>query len=723
MAGTVARPNVHNLGDRDVLRKDHRGDHRQILGDIKSPQSMEENEILDQLEDNDSFHKTEVLNSLRSSIHSNDGQLPFQDCSIFFKRLQSILIDTDWDVRHQSIQLISDVIPHLSTDLDRCMTFVMPQLINNLGDNKVAIRKSVIQTLHVYMKYTLNVRQIFDALVIYGLESDDAKVRTETTVMLPMLLTPEFSKEDLSSVSLSLARKLSENKDDPEIANFALNRIRNLVGDNEFCSYVDNFTPPVKQAYYRKASRASISSARSDISEIDISTPVSTDSSKRRVLVRQSNKFTQDKAILTEPLTRQLSDEHWKVRYKGVGELRSVLQSSPDTSRIIQEFQAIVGFLCNLLDDTNFKVVQGSLDIFQVLVDRLKTDIKPFLKLVITALSKRFGDSMVVVRQAVMKVMMQLMQILSPQPVLVVLFESLQNKKSSVREGVLNITIATLLKFPSNDFDLGDLSRVIAPTLSDHKRRVRQASLETFAVLASAMGPNKIGPLISAVDQVELQMEEEGVMRAVQARLARRQLPKVRGDGLVEHATMMPSSATARASSSCSYDVLWIMKAAGGTTQSARERTDHSLELAELSDAAPQKRFYSAGKGRVKLPWGEDNENRIQLNGSQSDRAHANSAPSHQHEDDRWSYRARHKWTSIDADSHGLTELAFPTRRRQVPKDKSANSREKSPEIGVSTGSYRQMHLNMLKRASISSNTNSDYGSQSAPPTERELSR
>ncbi|XP_071963781.1 TOG array regulator of axonemal microtubules protein 1-like [Antedon mediterranea] len=729
MAGTVARPNVHNLGDRDVLREDHRGDHRQMIGDLKSSQSMEENEILHRLEDNNSFHKTEVLNSLRSSIHSNDGQLPFQDCSIFFKRLQTILVDSDWDVRHESIQLISDVIPHLNSELDKCMAYVLPQLISNLGDTKVTVRKSVIQTIHVYMKNTQNVRQILNAVVIYGLESEDPNIRTETTKLLPMLLTPEFAKEDLSSVSHSLARKLSDNnRENSEIVRCTLERVQNLVGEDEFCSYVDKFTPPVRQAYYRKSSRASISSARSDISEIDISNsvPPSADSSKRiRVLVRQSNKFNHDVVILTDALTRQLSDEEWKVRFKGVGELRSVLQDFPDNTRIMQEFQTIVGFICNLLDDTNFKVVQGALDIFQVLVNKLKMDIKPFLKLLINALSKKFGDAMVVVRQTIMQIMMQLMQILSPQPVLVVLFESLQNKKSSIREGVLNITIAALLKFPSNEFDLGELSREIAPTLSDSKRRVRQPSLEVCAVLASAMGPSRIAPLITAVDQVELQMDEDGVMRAVQSRLARRQLPKLRDDGLVEYAPIMPVSATTRATSSCSYDILWIMKAAGGTTQTpTRERTfDHPLELAELSEA-PLVRFSSAGKGRDKLLWQDENDNKNPLvNGSQSDRTHANSAPSHQKDDGKHAYRTRHTWGSIDTDAHGLTELAAPGRRRHGSKDKNVNSADRPPDTG---GSYRQMHLDMLKRASLSGNTNSfkppmGYGqSQSAPPTERE---
>ena len=202
--------------------------------------------------------------------------------------------------------------------------------------------------------------------------------------------------------------------------------------------------------------------------------------------------------------------------------------------------------------------------------------------------------------------------------------DSLKHRKSGVREEALNIIIASLLTFPSYDFDLAQLCQMLAPTLKDVKRRVRQASLESFAVLAQAMGPSRISPLIHAVDQVELNMEEDGVMKAVQARLARRRLPRLNDDGLVEYATPIPTSATSRNNPTVSKenDVQWIMKGTGSiTTGSARERSHadpRSLELSQPSptraipaqtsnqESSPPKRYYSAGKGRSKLPWEDE---------------------------------------------------------------------------------------------------------------------
>ena len=86
------------------------------------------------------------------------------------------------------------------------------------------------------------------------------------------------------------------------------------------------------------------------------------------------------------------------------------------------------------------------------------------------------------------------------------------------------------------------------PTLVDPKRRVRQASQECVAVLAAFMGPSKAAPLIRSIELLESHFERgNGVLNAVQARLSRRQLPRITQDGLVEYSLQIPRSAIAYA--------------------------------------------------------------------------------------------------------------------------------------------------------------------------------
>lgn len=91
----------------------------------------------------------------------------------------------------------------------------------------------------------------------------------------------------------------------------------------------------------------------------------------------------------------------------------------------------------------------------------------------------------------------------------------------------------------------------MVPTLVDPKRRVRQASQECVAILAAFMGPTKAAPLIRSIELLESHFERgSGVLNAVQARLSRRQLPRITQDGLVEYSLQIPTSAIRRASGS-----------------------------------------------------------------------------------------------------------------------------------------------------------------------------
>ncbi len=74
----------------------------------------------------------------------------------------------------------------------------------------------------------------------------------------------------------------------------------------------------------------------------------------------------------------------------------------------------------------------------------------------------------------------------------------------------------------------------------DPKRRVRQASQECVSVLASFMGPSRSGPLTRSVELLENHFERgRGVLEAVRARLARRQLPRITQEGLVEYSVQV----------------------------------------------------------------------------------------------------------------------------------------------------------------------------------------
>ncbi|KFR05859.1 Protein FAM179B, partial [Nipponia nippon] len=261
-----------------------------------------------------------------------------------------------------------------------------------------------------------------------------------------------------------------------------------------------------------------------------------------------------------------------------------------------------------------FKVVLGALEVTHLLALRLGDQVRAFLAPLVSAAAKVLGDNKLAIRQEYNRLFLRLMKAAGPQPVLGLLLqqEHLQHKNSKVREEVVNICIAALLTYPSEELDLAKLAFGLAPALVDSKRRVRHAAMEAFAVLASSMGPGNTALLFKAVDAVELEDNGDGVMHAVQARLARKTLPKLADQGFVEYAVPLPSSGHNRGS--ClppGADTDWLLM--GNRTQSAHSYCGYHARDDALQNASSHgayadqgvspRRVLSAGKGKNKLPW------------------------------------------------------------------------------------------------------------------------
>ncbi|KAM9294296.1 TOG array regulator of axonemal microtubules protein 1, partial [Gastrophryne carolinensis] len=303
--------------------------------------------------------------------------------------------------------------------------------------------------------------------------------------------------------------------------------------------------------------------------------------------------------IPPELQSRLLDPTDYKSRTRAIEELKRLVRERDFGAAPRQDMLGLIGFLCALLDDGNFTVVLVTLDVLNSLVANLGGGVRDYLRPLVASTVKLLGDGKATVKQEYMKIYMGLMKGAGPSRVLSALLQNLGHKNSRVREEVVNVCIAALLTYPSEDFDLPLLASEIAPCLVDGKRRVRHAALEAFAVLAASIGPGK-GALLKAVDKAELQENGEGVMNAVQARLARKTLPRISPQGLVEYALPFPSSAgqVRGAHHLPGADTDWLLTGGGGV------RNGDHRSVVTLTDPVAR-RMLSAGKGKNKFPWEE----------------------------------------------------------------------------------------------------------------------
>ncbi|XP_042357180.1 TOG array regulator of axonemal microtubules protein 1 isoform X2 [Plectropomus leopardus] len=316
--------------------------------------------------------------------------------------------------------------------------------------------------------------------------------------------------------------------------------------------------------------------------------------------------------LISQELHELLLDlKNYQNRTNGVEELKQILSEVDMESVSSGSIEEFINFLPRLLDDSNFKVFYGTLQVLNLLIQKLDTGVDKYFKQIVLVALKALGDTRTITKNEYMSVFRQLMKSVAPQQVLDLVIGNLKHKNSRVREDVLNIIMAAMLTHPRTDFNIPKLCFDVAPYLADSKRKVRHAALELFAVLDYCLDTGKKQPLMKAVDMVELNEDAEGLMAAVQARRARHVLPKLSSEGIVEYGLVAPKPGHR---SSLQYgsgaDLDWVMN--GGRVSSARShRTEPDCDrlygygsLGSLTDDLPlQRRIVSAGKGKNKLPW------------------------------------------------------------------------------------------------------------------------
>ncbi|KAL1122113.1 hypothetical protein AAG570_003519 [Ranatra chinensis] len=188
------------------------------------------------------------------------------------------------------------------------------------------------------------------------------------------------------------------------------------------------------------------------------------------------------------------------------------------------------------------------------------------------------GGSGVSVRLEAVECSKALMRATGPAHVVrVLLSDSCLNAKSSkLRENSLLWLMYALMTFPSGEFDVGSIcDAILATGAVEPKRRVRQSVLDTAAVLGQFVSRSRLK--VANPSQFEEPAAALFFNEALQARLARRQLPTVSPEGLILYALQVPQAST---------DVEWVL-AGSGSLSAGSARSRAQLENAQRAFISP----------------------------------------------------------------------------------------------------------------------------------------
>lgn len=217
----------------------------------------------------------------------------------------------------------------------------------------------------------------------------------------------------------------------------------------------------------------------------------------------------------------------WLARAKAMDDLQTCIR----TAEIIpeQHLKDLIGFVASLVRDPNFKISISAMHLLSHMVHRAKTSILQHLSSIITPLIDKLMDSKVLVRQTANLVFRALLEEVGPQAVLPKLTPHTSHFAWRVREELVNVHITAMLIMPPSSFDWPSTAGFLHASLDDAKERVRVATLEAFAVLASKVSESRLANILMAIDCSPV------VQNRIKERAQAPQLPSVSDEGLVHH--------------------------------------------------------------------------------------------------------------------------------------------------------------------------------------------
>ncbi|XP_043278628.1 uncharacterized protein [Venturia canescens] len=282
----------------------------------------------------------------------------------------------------------------------------------------------------------------------------------------------------------------------------------------------------------------------SPLNDIDISEPTK---------FRESN--WEDLGLVDQEVLDDLHNkEDWRARVRGLERVASALRTSSALiaiePRLGSLLQAVLG------GERSCRVAAAGMAVARVVVAGVSEEaLKRRLPQVAWGLARQGGPNAAqLARVAMLRLRPALLleQLLQPH--------CIKARNAKTRENALQLLIFSLVTFPSTEFNVENVAHKVASMVGDRRRRVRQAALDTLAVLAQIYEPEEImkaGKLAGKGQQ-----DGDAMFTAIRARLARKSLPMVSADGLVLYGLQI--SPTIQIATG--PDVDWIVAGSGSVS-------------------------------------------------------------------------------------------------------------------------------------------------------------
>ena len=303
--------------------------------------------------------------------------------------------------------------------------------------------------------------------------------------------------------------------------------------------------------------------------------------------------------------------------------------SDADVNPVVEQILTVVG-------DSQLTVSQKGVQVMEMFVGLVGKRISPHLASISLKLLSRLGSNRknVKIKSAIMSLFRALMEAVGPMTVLnMVSSQGLQNRNSRIREESVNVFIIALLHYQKKEIQLLHVAKDIVRSMADSKARVRQAAFEAIALISSQLLESDLRRIISMVVEVHRssqssqsnrlnpQNDNLNLVDAFQARNARKLVPKLDSQGLVQYSVsvLKPSVEVLYSGP----DVDWISAGSGSSAsmqlqvdsnsppQPSSSQGSSSQGSSHLNTVAPPPSSFRPYRSAGKRPWETDGKQEV----------------------------------------------------------------------------------------------------------------
>lgn len=241
--------------------------------------------------------------------------------------------------------------------------------------------------------------------------------------------------------------------------------------------------------------------------------------------------------FIPSDLMSQLRDStNWRSRASAIQELEGVISTTESFDPVLPYMAAFFRLLKELLDDTNFKIIQSTLSIIGNLVLIPNIAKRANIAQLIPSCLLKLGDNKIAIRQSAFRVFKIFLKELPARVLFPHFQEGLESLNWHIREEVVQLLITAMLTdIPNFEYEYMEIVPWVCKLLKDTKPKVKFSAVETMAVLAHLKGAEMV------IDAAKSHVDEEQI-EMLRSRFLQSHLP-ILHDDFVEFPKMMPASA------------------------------------------------------------------------------------------------------------------------------------------------------------------------------------